>query len=126
VDTFGSAPVTVASPVTPGGGICLYVADDYDADEGRQLTFTDSSGTWPDLTGATVKLFITQILPDGVAGILYDPGTDHQRVEFELTAEQVHRYGVYNYAIVATLPVTMRTITLATGTCVISDRAPSV
>jgi hypothetical protein len=77
------------------------------------------------LTGATIKLFITSVLPLGKAGTLYLPGTSTQRVEFELTAAEISASGVYSFAVVATLAVTNRIITLTIGTCRISDRAPN-
>ena len=124
-DNIGAAAVTVTTPVASSSSITLYKGDDYDADQSRQLVFSDSGGTWPDLTGATIKLFITSVLPLGKAGTLYLPGTSTQRVEFELTAAEISASGVYSFAVVATLAVTNRIITLTIGTCRISDRAPN-
>lgn len=95
----------VMSPVLQDGNIRLVKGNDYKELDGRQLTWTERGGGWPDLTDATV-LFI-----------IHRPSFFSQQVEItqatgnakslavELTSEQTQRFDsrTYTYELEATL-----------------------
>jgi hypothetical protein len=82
--------VTVTSPVASDGDVELYQGDDYANADGRALAWTNAAGSWPDLTGATVKLVVRA--PNGdliqVTGSVVTPTGAGQTVRVELTAAQ--------------------------------------
>jgi hypothetical protein len=94
---IGTADITVQSPVAVDGTTLELVrGDDYLAAQGRQLTFT--STTWPNLTGATIRLTIRrrrEAFGSGSDPILMEltdvyasrvAGVGSQTVVFEITA----------------------------------------
>jgi hypothetical protein len=50
--------LVIVSPVVEGGNLLLVKGDDYLNVDGRALTWTENSGTWPDLSEAAVHLII--------------------------------------------------------------------
>lgn len=50
--------LVLVSPVLDGGNLALVRGDDYLASDGRAVVWSEHSGTWPDLTGATIHLVI--------------------------------------------------------------------
>jgi hypothetical protein len=50
--------LVIVSPVVEGGNLLIVKGDDYLTVDGRALTWTENSGTWPDLSEATVHLII--------------------------------------------------------------------
>jgi hypothetical protein len=60
VAVLGNLPtkLVIVSPVVEGGNLLLVKGDDYLNVDGRALTWTENSGTWPDLSEAAVHLII--------------------------------------------------------------------
>lgn len=52
----GSTTIAVASPIGAGGNISMLYGYDYKARDGMAVTWTNAEGSWPNLTGATVKV----------------------------------------------------------------------
>ena len=128
---IGTAEFEVVSPVALDGTLTLVQGDDYDADEGRQLDFTETAASaWPVLTGATVKLTIRSLADALIltsTGTVVTPTGSSKKVRFELTAAQTLLLAVTNnpgsatptsrakYDVEATLATTSRIVTLALG-----------
>jgi hypothetical protein len=57
---IGNMPtkLVIVSPIIEGGNLLLVRGDDYLSVDGRAITWTENSGTWPDLSTATVYLVI--------------------------------------------------------------------
>ena len=87
-DLIGSGAVVVVTPVATGGAATVYCGDDYADGDDRALAW--SSDSWPDLTSATVMLYLRA--PTGAtfskAGSVASAGGDTQIVEVELTAAE--------------------------------------
>jgi hypothetical protein len=77
--------VTFVSPISQDGEqLRLIAGDDYLDTDARALEWSNVSGTWPNLTDATVALFIqTRVFP----GMVVTP-TGDQKLRFELTMLQ--------------------------------------
>lgn len=110
------ANVSIVSPVaTDGTEITVVRGDDYDADDGRALTFTGA--TWPTLTGGAVALRVSL-----AAGVTAYTGTvtGAQACRVELTDTQTAALapGAYAYDLEATL-VGGSVITLVQGTLIV-------
>lgn len=50
--------LVIVSPIVEGGNLLIVRGDDYLAVDGRAITWVENSGTWPDLSTATVYLVI--------------------------------------------------------------------
>jgi hypothetical protein len=50
--------LVIVSPIVEGGNLLLVRGDDYLTADGRSITWTENSGTWPDLATATIHLII--------------------------------------------------------------------
>ncbi len=96
VQNLGSAEVTTAGPVvTTADTLEIVRGDDYDADDGRAISF--ESDSWPDLTGATVTMTVRRRREAFISGsdpILFTkadetgtrvPGVGTQTIYFDLT-----------------------------------------
>lgn len=110
------ANVSIVSPVaTDGTEITVVRGDDYDADDGRALTFTGA--TWPTLTDGAVALRVSL-----AAGVTAYTGTvtGAQACRVELTDTQTAALapGAYAYDLEATL-VGGSVITLVQGTLIV-------
>ena len=122
--------VTVVSPVSTDGALTLVRGDAYTSRIGRALTFTDTAGSWPDLTDAVVTLEVG----DGeltVTGIVITAtGSSKQvRVEPRSTDTEELTEPKYDYRLVATFPGTGTTAsdggdraTLVSSTVTVVDR----
>lgn len=124
LDTIGGANVIVTAPVATSGNITIVRGDDYMAADGRALAWTDSAGSWPNLTGATIKLSISAY--GGVVDITatcLNPGTAHQQVTADMTAAQSRRLSgsPLRFDVQATLQTSSRVITLVQGLALVSD-----
>jgi len=88
-DTIGAGSVTVTSPVSTAGDVELYQGDDYHSSDSRALDFTNTAGTWPNLTAAAVTFAVRA--PDGTlftkTGSVVTP-MGVQVVRVELTAAE--------------------------------------
>ncbi len=99
--------VTVQLPVDPSGNVVVRIGCDYLLATGNELPF-DSTGVWPDLTGATIALELWQPSSDtalySFPGVVLTP-TGDQQVYFELTHTQTSTItaGQYSYLVRATL-----------------------
>lgn len=79
----GSAQVTTYSPVAQTGNLTIEQGDDYLDADGRAPQWTDTSSTWPDLTGATITFKEAQGFTKAVTCI--NPGNANQILQLELT-----------------------------------------
>lgn len=90
-DRLGTAGVTVSSPMSSSGDeVEVYQGDDYSNSDSRALEWTNASGTWPDLTSATITFAVRA--PSGssftATGSVVTPIGAGQKVRVELTAAQ--------------------------------------
>lgn len=99
-DLIGLGSITALIPVLADGSVQLVAGDDYLLVDGRQLEFT--SGSWPNLTGATVNLTIGAVTQ---AGTVVTPVGAGAKVRFELTAVETTkiRAGLHHVAVSAAL-----------------------
>ena len=121
--------VTGSTPVTEGGLLTIVKGDDYTVETVQPIEFTDD-GTWPDLTGATVVLYVRQkdnlaYTPElQVTGSLVDDDPA-QIIRFEPmkadTTKMVAGELADVYAVRATLPSGQVRTLLVTGLCTVSD-----
>ncbi len=116
--------VTVQLPVDPSGNVVVRIGCDYLLATGNQLPF-NSTGVWPDLTGATIALELWQPSSDtalySFPGVVLTP-TGDQQVYFELTHTQTSTItaGQYSYLVRATLATPSGKINpLAFGVCLV-------
>lgn len=105
---LSSVSINLVSPIaTDGTTINIIRGDDYRNQDSRAISFTDAGGTWPDLTGGTVRLITYPPSGSGlnVAGTVPNPGTTNQVAHFDLTAAQTTSMplGGYPYHCTATL-----------------------
>lgn len=111
------ANVSIVSPVSVDGTeIAIVRGDDYDADDGRALTFTGA--TWPTLTSGAVALRVS--LPGGVTAFAGSV-TGAQACRVELTSAQTAAIaaGSYAYDLEATLS-SGRVVTLVQGSLIVA------
>jgi hypothetical protein len=92
-DTIGSGTVTAVSPVAAGGAVSIIAGDSYDADDGRELSWTGT--TWPSLVGATVVMKVTGA---SYACTVTGAGTASQTVVCELTKVQTAALAVITHS----------------------------
>lgn len=118
---IGTATITVTSPVATDGDVEIYEGDDYNNTDGRALDWTDSGGTWPDLTSATIAVVIDGI--EEFAGSVVTPTGDSKKVRLELSATETAALNpkAASYQVIATLS-SARVATLAEGTWVTKKR----
>ena len=81
--------ITTLGPVITVTKLALVQGDDYLTADLTQLQFTNTTGSWPDLTGATVKLYIYRIVNEVFTtvianGTVITPTGTGQRVDIEL------------------------------------------
>jgi len=81
--------ITTIGPVITVTKLALVQGDDYLTADLTQLQFTNTTGSWPDLTGATVKLYIYRIVNEVFTtvianGTVITPTGTGQRVDIEL------------------------------------------
>lgn len=81
--------ITTLGPVITVTRLALAQGDDYLTADLTQLQFTNTAGSWPDLTGATVKLYIYRIVDEVFTtivanGTVITPTGTGQRVDVDL------------------------------------------
>jgi len=86
-DLLGTAAATVRAPVTQDGlRLDLNQGDDHTVAAGQAIEWTDTTDTWPDLTGATLTLSVqlknSEAIEMEVEGTLVAT-TPHKRIRFE-------------------------------------------
>jgi hypothetical protein len=121
----GGATLTVSSPVAENGDTELYAGDDYNNSDGRALEW--SSSDWPDLTDATITLYLRA--PDGSkfskAGSAPVVGSGSQTARVELTAAETATLIDWptpsTLRLRATLAVSGRIVTLVTGVLTVAE-----
>lgn len=109
VTALSGTELSSVSPVGTDGAVRVYRARDYDNDDGLALEWSNSAGTWPDLTGATIHVRLG--MPGCSTTALYQftgsaptPSGANQTVRLELTdADLSIRPDDYTYNVVATL-----------------------
>jgi hypothetical protein len=95
--------VSYLGPVAPSGDVTIVRGDSYLAADGRALEWaTAQEGTWPDLTGASIKVTFGATTFTG--SVVVGTGAT-KRVRLELTAVQTSSLvrGRYDYDVEATL-----------------------
>ena len=108
----------MTSPLAQNLSITIVRGDDYKTADARQFEFVNEAGSWPDLTGATIKFTArhktdpTSVITEFSATVI-NPNGANQQVDVELSeAETLGKtIGVYDYDVEATLAST-RVITL--------------
>lgn len=115
---IGAVAVTIQSPIDTTGTINILAGDSYKLSDGRQIDFTNTAGTWPDLTGSTISFVATRwtggspILTKACSPVT---PTGSQLVRLELNSvDTVLDIGGYNYKLKAVLS-DGNTVTLQTG-----------
>ena len=104
---IGSGQITTTSIVAQSGNVTTVAGDDYNATDGRAIDWTDSSASWPDLTGAsilvTVKSGSTTLMAK--AGSVVTPTGAGKQVRVQPTAADTRAIGVgtYDFDVQATL-----------------------
>lgn len=124
-DLISAATLTVSSPVAENGDTELYAGDDYNNLDGRALEW--SSSDWPDLTAATITLYLRA--PDGSkfskAGSAPVVGSGSQTARVELTAAETATLIDWptpsTLRLRATLAVSGRIVTLVTGVLTVAE-----
>ena len=115
---IGSGQITTTSIVAQSGNVTTVAGDDYNATDGRAIDWTDSSVSWPDLTGAsilvTVKSGSTTLMAK--AGSVVTPTGASKQVRVQPTAADTRAIGVgtYDFDVQATLS-SGRIVTLLRG-----------
>ena len=103
--TTSSGLDTDAPRVPAGGRITLAQGEDYE--DARAITFTDTAGQWPALTGAAVSLVLAGPtgIPHVLAGTVLDDTADLRRIAITVTADQTETFeaGTGPYALLATI-----------------------
>ena len=99
-----AAAITVTSPVAGSGTVSIVRGDDYLAADGRALDWTDSGGTWPTLTDATITLTIKGNLLTKTGSVVTATG-DGKKVRVALTNSDTSSLpiGTWDYDVQATL-----------------------
>jgi len=112
---IGSGQITTTCIVAQSGAVTTWQGDDYDADEGRSLDWTDSDNEWPVLTGASIAVIIDEI--EEYVGSVVTATGDSKKVRLELTAVQTAAIaeGAHVFQVIATLQTTSRKVTLVEG-----------
>ncbi len=113
--------VEVEGPVLRQGAISLIQGDDYLTVDGRQLQFTNSNGSWADLTDAEITLYITHGTKQvSASGTVIHPTGVSQRVDVDLTRTNTASLakGAWDYQLKAVLDDASE-ITLEFGTATI-------
>jgi len=119
---IGSARVTATSPVATGGDVTVTYGDDYYAADGRALDWTGTStNIWPDLTSATITVYVD----DGnltITGSVVTP-TGTQKVRCQPTAIETATLtpGVYDFDVKAALASSAHVVTLVRGKWTVTD-----
>lgn len=120
--TLGSGRITVLSPVLPSGRLSIIQGDTYTVALNRALTWTETNGGWPDLTGSTITLEINNGTLIATGSIVVATGSNKQvRVELSSTQTSLLEPSMTRYTLVATFSSTSR-VTLAADEIVITDR----
>lgn len=111
------ASITTRAPVASGGAVSIVQGDDYATADGRALEWVNAAGSWPDLTGATIKFSVGSLT---VTGSVVTPSGANQKVRVELTAVQTGALalGTFRYDVEATLS-TGRKVTLVIDACTV-------
>lgn len=80
---LGSARVTVQSPLASDSSLTLITGDAYYTTDGRDITWTDSSATWPNIVGGVASFNVG----DGTL-VVTATVVDADTIRLELTAAQ--------------------------------------
>ncbi|MCO5071155.1 MAG: hypothetical protein M9944_08115 [Rhizobiaceae bacterium] len=99
---IGSGQITTVSPVSQSGSVAIIRGDDYKAEDGRALEWTDASNSWPDLTDADISVIVNGVT---YAGAVVTPTGASKKVRLELTYVQTTAMstGTYRFAARATM-----------------------
>lgn len=114
LNRLGSGQIVTTSIVAQSGAVTTVQGDDYEADDGRAIDWTDSSNIWPTLTSATVSVVIDSV--DTFAGSVVTATGDSKKVRLELTDTEsaLIDEGSHVYQVIATL-TSGRIVTLVEG-----------
>jgi len=113
-------PEPAQNPIGPDGTLTLVQGDDYVSAVNKAITIADSAAAWPNLTHATVTLYVrrnradrTPYLELTCAGTITGAGTGLQSVTFAPTADltaQLNPNGLKGHkaAVKATFPASVQ------------------
>lgn len=115
---FGSAPVTMVSPVEVDGTLSLFIGDDYAAADSRSIRFLAAEGAaWPTIVGGSAVMRM-----DGVDYTATIVSNSEVRVEFTRTQTLLWSAKRAPFAVIATLPTSARVVTLARGVAALQHK----
>lgn len=103
---LGGASVVVTVPVATDGDVTIYNGDDYAEADGRHLTWTNTGDPWPDLTAATVTLYVRFRTAISSYQVTVTQATaPDQAFKLELTDVQTSAMdlGAFGYEVIAAL-----------------------
>lgn len=116
---------TVLGPVIRQGAVTLVEGDDYLTTDGLQLKFANANGSWNDLTGATVTLYLrhNSTILSKLASV-HTPTGSGQRVDVELPSSFTDEltYSPFSYQLKAILADTSE-VTLEYGLVTVVRRS---
>jgi hypothetical protein len=117
VGRIGVGLVTIQSPISVTGDVTIVSGDDYLNADGRALSW--SSGTWPNLTGATVTLTVRgpsrNVLLTKTGAV-----PTSNSVRFDLTkTDTALAAGTYPFVVAAALATSSDEVTLVNGACTV-------
>jgi hypothetical protein len=104
---IGTGTINVVSPLSASGDLTLIAGDDYLDADSRALSFTNSAGTWPNLTGATITLVAIRngstlievtgsvVTPTGSQSVKVEPTAADLAPPSNASASWEYIYGVY-------------------------------
>lgn len=132
LDLIGSAAVTVVSPVALNGDISIVKGDSYYNADGRAITWTDSTNSWPTISSATsTPITFTATNPTATSDALsvtctaVNAGTTQQGVRMDLGTTDTDGLTVgspaYPLAVKAVLASTSSVATLVSGEMTVSS-----
>lgn len=99
---IGSATIAPIQPVAASGDVEIVQGDDYSADDGRAIDWTEDSAGWPVLTDANITI---EIDDEDFEGSVVTATGSSKKVRLELTDEQTAEMatGTFRFAVIATL-----------------------
>lgn len=112
---IGTGRITTTSVVAQSGDVTTYMGDDYTNSDSRALDWTESTTSWPTLTGATISIIIDGI--ETYTGSVVTGTGSSKKVRLELSAAQTALIaeGVHDFQVIATLATSSRVVTLVEG-----------
>lgn len=117
VDDLVTSRIESQGPVRKSGDVVLKEGDDFYAEDGRELPFSNPDGNWPDLTDATIQFTAKKGTNTiSASGEVITPTGISQKVIVELSKEAIGNVASegWDYDVQATL-ANSHVVTLASG-----------